>query len=296
MKRIVIVLAALAPCLLAPAAATAQNRVEQQMFLDLRTLQEQNQRLMLELNTLAQQLETVSARVDSEGAARSKGFADQQALVNSANANLAALQEKVSENKVQVQKMTQELDAIRKGVDMLTVMVTQALAQMPVAPPAESDPNAPAPEEGAEAAPPPPAAPPIMAGVPPSSRDYYERAYSDYAVGQWEMAIQGFEEYIRVFPEAPTVANAQLLIGQSYFMMGQYAEAVAAYEDVIQKHKASDSTGAVPAAYYKQGVAYEQLQQPERTVANYQLLLQEYPNSSEALLATQELKRLGVIR
>ena len=295
MKRIVIVLAALAPCLLAPAFAAAQNRVEQQMFLDLRTLQEQNQRLMLELNTLAQQLETVSARVDSEGAARSKGFADQQALVNSANANLTALQEKVSENKVQVQKMTQELDAIRKGVDMLTVMVTQALAQMPVAPPAESDPNAPAPEEGA-AAPAPPAAPPLAAGVPPSSRDYYERAYSDYAVGQWEMAIQGFEEYIRQFPEAPSAAQAQLLIGQSYFMMGRYPEAVAAYEDVIQKHKASDSTGAVPAAYYKQGVAYEQLQQPERTVANYQLLLQEYPNSSEALLATQELKRLGVIR
>ena len=294
MKRTVVVLGVLALWLAAPVSPAAQNRVEQQMFLDLRTLQEQNQRLMLELNTLSEQLKAVSARVDSEGGARSKGFADQQTLINAANANLSAVQEKISENKVQVQKMTQELDAIRKGVDMLTVMVTQALAQMPVAGPPEADPNAPAAEEGAAPAPSP--ARPVMAGVPPSSRDYYERAYSDYAVGQWEMAIQGFEEYIRQFPQAPSAAQAQLLIGQCYFMMGKYPEAVAAYEEVIRKHKASDSTGAVPAAYYKQGVAYEQVQQQERAVANYQLLLQEYPNSSEALLATQDLKRLGIVR
>lgn len=291
MKRLLILFGALGIWLWAP-AASAQNRVEQQMFLDLRTLQEQNQRLILQLNTLAEQIKAVSARVDTEAGARNKGFADQQALINAANASLSALQEKVSENKVQVQKMTQELDAIRKGVDMLTVMVTQALAQMPVAgPPEGGDSDAP---EGDAAAAPPPA--PLTASVPPSSRDYYDRAYSDYAVGQWEMAIQGFEEYIRQFPQAPSAAQAQLLIGQCYFMMGKYTDAVAAYEDVIQKYRSSDSTGAVPSAYYKQGVAYEQIKQPERAIANYQLLLQEYPNSSEALLATQDLKRLGVVQ
>ena len=286
----------LAACLWLPASAAAQNRVEQQMFLDLRTLEEQNQRLALQLNALAEQIKAVSAKVDGEANARIKGFADQQTLINGANSALSALQEKISENKVQVQKMTQELEAIRKGVDMLTVMVTQALAQMPATAPAP-DPAAAAAGAGegvaaASASQPPPSAP----GVPPSSRDYYQAAFSDYSVGQWDMAIQGFQEYLKRFPDAPSAAQAQVLIGRSYFMMGRYQDAVAAYDQVIAKYKNSDLTDAVPDAYYNEGVAYEQLNQRDKAIANYQLLRGQYPNSTAALQATQDLKRLGIIK
>jgi tol-pal system protein YbgF len=276
--------------LIAPATARAQNRVEQQMILDLRTLQEQNQRLVLMLNTLADQIKAVSAKVDTESSARSKGFADQQAQINTANASLSALQERISENKVQVQKMTQELDAVRKGVDMLTVMVTQALAQMPAsAPPA--DPNAP-PDAAAPAA----APASTSAGVPPSSRDYFERAYSDYALGQWELAIQGFQEYTKRFPTAPSAAQAQFLIGECYFMMGKYDDAVAAYQQVITNYQGSDTMQQVTDAYYKQGVAYEQLKQDDKAVKNFQLLRSQYPNSTAAIFASQDLKRLGILK
>jgi len=284
-----IVALVLASWMWTPAPAFAQNRVEQQMILDLRTLQEQNQRLLQQLGLLGEQIKAVSAKVDAESTARSKGFADQQTQINSTNANLSALQERVSENKVQVQKMTQELDAVRKGVDMLTVMVTQALAQMPAAA-APTDPNAPADASAVR----PPA--PVSGGVPPSSRDYFDRAFSDYSVGQWEMAIQGFQEYIRRFPSAPSAAQAQFLIGECYFMMGKYQDAVAAYDVVISTYKGSDAMQQVTDAYYKQGVAYEQLKQSEKAVANFQLLRKEYPNSTAALLATQDLKRLGIIK
>jgi TolA-binding protein len=49
-------------------------------------------------------------------------------------------------------------------------------------------------------------------------------------------------------------------------------------------------------AYYKQGVAYEQLKQSDKAIANFQLLRTDYPNSTAALLATQDLKRLGIIK
>jgi tol-pal system protein YbgF len=277
-----------------PASAFAQNRVEQQMFLDLRTLQEQNQRLTLQINALAEQIKAVSAKVDTEANARIKGFADQQTLINGANSGLSAVQEKISENKVQVQKMTQELEAIKKGVDMLTVMVTQALAQMPASAPAPDVANAGS-TPGANA-PPAGAAPPAASGVPASSQDYYRAAFSDYSVGQWDMAIQGFQEYLKRFPDAPSAAQAQVLIGSSYFMMGKYQDAVAAYDQVITKYKTSDTTDAVPDAYYNQGVAYEQSSQRDKAVANYQLLRSQYPNSTAALQATQDLKRLGIIK
>jgi predicted RNase H-like nuclease (RuvC/YqgF family) len=124
---------ALAAGLAVPAPALAQNRVEQQLILELRDLHEENRQLLATLNALADQVKAVNAKIDVEANARSKGFADQQTLVNNASAAISTLQERVSENKVQVQKLAQELDAAKKGIDMLTVMVTQALAQMPAA-------------------------------------------------------------------------------------------------------------------------------------------------------------------
>jgi tol-pal system protein YbgF len=166
-------------------------------------------------------------------------------------------------------------------------MVTQALAQMPASALA-TDANAP---PGA-AAPPAPAG----GGVPASSKEYYDRAFGDYTVGQWGMAVQGFQEYLKRFPDAPDAAQAQRYIGEAYFMQGKYSDAVAAYDQVIQKYKATDSSDAVPDAYYKQGVSFEQLKQRDRAIANYQLLRKEYPNSNAALQATQDLKRLGILK
>ena len=270
----------------AAALALAQNRVELQLLLDQRELHEENRQLLSVVNALADQLKTILGKIDAEANARSKGFADQQTLVNNTTAGVSALQEKVSENKVQVQKLTQELDAVKKGVDMLTVMVTQALAQMPAAPPAV-DPNAP---PGTTAPP-----PPTSAGVPASSKEYYDRAFGDYAVGQWDLAIQGFQEYLKRFPDAPDAPRAQFLIGEADFFLGKYQDAVTAYDQVIRKYKTAD-VEAVADAYYKQGVAYEQLKQRDQAEANYQLLRKEFPTSTAALQATQDLKRLGVLR
>ena len=237
---------------------------------------------MLAINTALDQLKTVSTKIDSEASARLKGFADQQLLINAANSSVNALSERVSENKVQVQKVTQELDAVKKGVDMLTVMVTQALSQMPAAPP-PVDPNAP------PGSTPPPAAPPSAGGVPASSEDYLNRAMGDYAVGQWDLAIQGFQEYLKRFPDGPSAPNAQRLIGESYFFWGKYQEAVRAYDLVVAKYKGSDQ---VPDAIYKQGVAYEQLKQRDKAIESYKLVRKDYPTSNAALQATQDLKRL----
>ncbi len=73
-------------------------------------------------------------------------------------------------------------------------------------------------------------------------------------------------------------------------------DAVSAYDQVIKKYKTVDSSDAVPDAYYKQGVSFEQLKQRDQAIANYQLLRKEYPNSNAALQASQDLKRLGILK
>ena len=268
---------------LCPGAASGQNRVEQQMFIELRQLQEQYRQLMLAVNTAIDQLKTVTTKIDNEANARTKGFADQQVLISAASSNVSALSERVSENKVQVQKVTQELDAVKKGVDMLTVMVTQALSQLPATPP-PTDPNAP---PGSS---PPPSSVPAAGGVPASSEDYFARAMADYAVGQWDLAIQGFQEYLKRFPDGPMNAKVQRTIGEANFFWGKYPDAVAAYEQVVQKYKGSEE---IPDAIYKQGVAYEQMKQRDKAIDAYKLVRKDYPASTAALQATQDLKRLA---
>ena len=76
----------------------------------------------------------------------------------------------------------------------------------------------------------PPRAQPSGSGVSPSKA--YDAAFNDYTSGQYDLAIQGFEFYIREFPTSPRAADAQLGIGNSYYALGNYKEAVTAYQKV----------------------------------------------------------------
>ena len=54
-------------------------------------------------------------------------------------------------------------------------------------------------------------------------------AFSDYAAGQWPLAIQGFETYIRAFPRSEQADDAQFYIGEAYQLDGKMREALAAF-------------------------------------------------------------------
>jgi TolA-binding protein len=280
-----VIAASLAALLLVPQRASAQNRVDQQVFLDLRAMQEQTQQLKLTVNALLEQLRTVNTRLDAEAAARSKSFADQQTLINSVNSALSTLQENVRDNKVQVQKLTQELDAIKIGISNLTTMVIQALAQVPAS--------------GTDAFAPGGAAPATPAsssgGVPPSAKDYYQPAFSDYIAGSYEMAIKGFEEVIKRFPDSPQAADAQFFIGGSYAYLRKYSEAIVAYDALVSdsKFRGNEHTAE---ALYRQGDCYEQLNQRAKAIDRYQLVRKDFPGTTAEVLATQALKRLGVLK
>ena len=89
----------------------------------------------------------------------------------------------------------------------------------------------------------------------------FDLAYSDYAAGQWALAIQGFETYLRAFPRTPQSDDAQFYIGEAYQLDGKFKEAIEAFEKVITDYPTGDR---VPDAYYKRGVVYSRAQ-PERS-------------------------------
>ena len=277
-----VILSILGLALLAPAPAAAANREHEQILADIRMLQEQNQRLQLALVTLAEALKAVTAKIDESNAATRKGFADQKLLSDTVAGDLRVLREKLDETNVRLTSLSQDVDGLRE-------IIPQA-APMPVAPVDPSDPNAAAPTPGATptgTVPPPPAAP---AGTGMTPRRLYDTAYADYTAGQWSLAVQGFETYLKTYPKSELADDAQYYVGESFSGDSKFREAVAAYERVIRDYPQSD---ILPEAWYKVGNTYERLGQPDRARTAYETAVKLFPETDAGRLSKQRLDGLN---
>lgn len=276
-----VILSVLGLALLLPAPAAAANREHEQMLADIRMLQEQNQRLQLALVTLAEALKAVTAKIDESNAATRKGFADQKLLSDTVAGDLRVLREKLDETNVRLTSLSQDVDGLRE-------IIPQA-APMPVAPVDPADPNAAAAAPGAApgtTTPPPPA--PAGTGMTP--RRLYDTAYADYTAGQWSLAVQGFETYLKTYPRSELADDAQYYVGESYSGDSKFKDAVAAYERMIRDYPQSD---ILPEAWYKVGTAYERLGQPDRARAAYETAVKLFPETDAGRLSKQRLDGLN---
>jgi tol-pal system protein YbgF len=270
----------------APGSAHAADKAQQQIMAELRMLQEQQQQLQQVLRGLTDTLKTLATRIDEQAGTSRKAFADQKLLVDGVAEGVRILREKSDDTNVRLSSMTQELEAMR-----------QTIASMPV-PSAVVPPGDPStvPPTGTGAAPgtapaqptaPPPSTPPVSV----SHQRVYDLSYADYAGGQYDLAITGFEQYIRSYPTSPLADDAQLNIGNSYYGAGKYKEAVDALQRVIANYPQGDT---LPTAYYKLGQTYERLNQVELARKAYQTFLEKFPSGAfEEQLVRQALERLN---
>ncbi len=260
--------------------ASAQNRREMQMMADIRMLQEQNQQLQValaDLNAaLKEALKVVSGRLDEQANATRKAFADQNLKVDQFASDLRVVREGVSESNVRISSLSQELEALRLSIPQYP--------QPSVAPPV-SDPASPGAPPATEPTPAPPAIGPGM-----SPQRLYDIAWADYTASQWELCISGFETYLRTFPKSDLADEAQFYIGECNFLNGKNQDAVQAYNQVIASYPRGQSVGP---AYYKRGLAFEQLGQVDRARESFEQVIKNFPDSDAARLAKQNLDRLS---
>ena len=254
----------------------AENKEHQQIMAELRMLQEQQAQLQQMIHGLGETLKVITTRMDAQGAVAQKSFADQKLLIDNLIETTRILREKADDTNVRLSSVTQELQALR-----------QTIATMP----APSVGLTPAGDPGTGA----PGAPPGSGGsVPPpnvSPTQWYERVSGDYAAGQYDLAIAGFESFIRAYPNSPQADDAQLYIGNSLFNDGKFQEAAQAYQKVISDYPKGD---AVPTAYYKLGQTYENLQQFDLARKAYETVIKTYPTVVDiATLAQNRLDALN---
>ena len=271
---------AIALCAVAFAAAAspaaASDKTHQQILAEIRMLQEQQAQLAQTLSGLAETLKTVTTKIDDQSSVARKSFADQKLLIDGISEGVRVLREKADDTNVRLSSMTQELESLR-----------QTIASMPA--PAAPAPGVTQPSDPTTGV---PAAPTVPAGPPPSvSPDKaYQAAWGDFTGGQYDLAIAGFEFYLKTFPKSVRAPEAQLNIGNSYYAMGKFNDAVAAFQKVITDYPQSDS---VPTAYYKLGLSYEGMKQIDLAKKAYETAIQRFPNAFDTQLAKQRLDALN---
>jgi tol-pal system protein YbgF len=244
------------------APARAADREHQQIMAEIRMLQEQTQQLQLVVAALGETVRAITAKIDEQAGVTRKAFADQRVVLDTVADGIRILREKVDEANVRLSTLGQEVEALRT-------------TPPPAAAAVGTEPGEPA------------GAPPSAPGVSP--KELFQMAYGDYAAGRWDLAIAGFENYLKSFPKSPLAHEAQLYIGQAHYAAGRFKEAVAAYDQVITGYPGSAS---VPQAFYKRGLAYERLGAVDRARESLQFVIKNFPDAPEALLARQALERL----
>jgi tol-pal system protein YbgF len=263
----------------------AANKEHQQMMADLRMLQLQTQALQAQLTALTDALKTVSTRLDEQAGLTRKASADAKVQVDAVAGDLRVVREKVDETNVRLSSLSQEVEALR----LAQVQVQAAAA-------AGGAPGEPAAAGGDPAAlPAAPAANPAqpVTGVPSpgmSPQRMFESARADYYAGQWGLAIQGFETYLRTFPKTDLTDDAQYYIGETQYMAHDYKQAVAAYDRLIATYPTSNT---LPDAYYKRGLALNTLGQAQPARESFEFVVKNYPDSDAGRLAQQALDRLN---
>jgi TolA-binding protein len=252
----------LASLILAAAApARAANKEHQQLMADIRMLQEQSQQLQTLIGQVGEALKAVNARLDDQTNATRKAFADQKLTIDTLSSDLRVVREKVDDNNVRIASVTQELDSLRQGV-----------SQMSAPRPTGGEPDAAA-AGGTTGAPTP------NPSVAMGPTQLYDAAYSDYTAGQWDLAVQGFESFIRSFPKSDKAADAQVKIGDAYVFENKYDKGLEAYETAIRTYPAA--AAAVAQAYYKKGLALRHVGQADKAREAFEACIAKDPNGPQ---------------
>jgi len=133
-------------------------------------------------------------------------------------------------------------------------------------------------------------APTIMPGVPsitPTSA--FNLAYNDYLNGKFELAVGGFQRFIKDFPSTSLTPNAHYWLGESYYGQKDYIRAIQSFEHVVNEYAGNEK---VPAALFKLGLSAAETGDTAKSRKYLKRVIEEYSTSEEAKLAKAKMAEI----
>ncbi len=132
--------------------------------------------------------------------------------------------------------------------------------------------------------------PTLMPGVPtitPTSA--FNLAYNDYLNGKYDLAVAGFQRFVKDFPGTSLTPNAYYWLGESAYQQKDYVRAMQSFEYLAAEYPGNEK---VPAALFKSGLAAGETGDLAKSKKNLKRVIEEFPASDEAKLAKNKLAEI----
>jgi tol-pal system protein YbgF len=257
---------------------------------------QQAQRSRVDPDALSTQIDK---RVREQAGERDRQVATLNRQVENLNDTLATLSSRIEELNTRVENLNRQVRASAPAAGAQSAMTAR--------PPTSSTtgPSTGPPAGGTTVTPPGP-----VAAVPPrpttgalQPQDIYQAAYIDFSKGSYSLAIAGFREFLRRYPDHELAGSAQYWIGEAYMSLArgfadssQSDKANESLEQAVQEFKKVQANypraDKVPTALYKEALALIDLKQPTLAQARLQYLVDNFPRAEETSLARERLSSL----
>lgn len=120
--------------------------------------------------------------------------------------------------------------------------------------------------------------------------DIYNQALGDYQRGRFDLARQGFEEYVETYPKTDLSDDALFWAAECWSAQKKPREALETLERLLKAYPQSEKA---PSAHLRKGLAHLDLGEKAQAIVQFQFVVHEYPTSDEAKSARQRLRALG---
>lgn len=286
----------------APARAHAVSKEIIELQTQVQQLLDMVQRMQSTLDTRFGVLQNLAQQTADQATQMTAAV---NALQQKLNASNDAVSGKVDTVSGQVQSLNDSVDELKTRIAKLdkTVQDLQVQLQNIQSQPAPTAPAGTAsPQSG-------PATQPVGAGQQPGEtpgvpgqgspaasqapplQESFQAAVRDYNAAHYQVAAAEFQDVVHYYPLDDLAGTAQFYLGEIAYQQQDYANAVNAYNAVLEGFSGNSKA---PAAQLHKGLALLAMNKREAGIRELRLLIQRHPQTPEATKARSKLNALGV--
>jgi TolA-binding protein len=129
------------------------------------------------------------------------------------------------------------------------------------------------------------------AGGPPAPAEtIFNNAYRDETGGKLDLALSGYADFMKFYPQDPNAGTAQFRVGEIHYTQGHMDDAVKDFDAVIERYP---NVQNAPDAYFMKGMALKQSNRKEAAATDFRALIAKFPSSPQAQQAKEQLRTMG---
>jgi TolA-binding protein len=265
----------------APAQAHAASKEIIELQTQVQQLLDMVQRLQSTLDTRFGVIQHLAEQSADDA---NRVTATVNALQQKLNAQNDATNGKLDAVSGQVQSLNDSVDELKSRLAKLDKSIQDVQSQAQSAPTAQPQGSAPAEGQTASGSGP-------MANQAPPLKETYQAGVRDYNAAKFEVAMGEFQDVLHYYPLDDLAGGAQFYLGEIAYRQQNYADAVKAYNAVLEGFPGSSKA---PAAQLRKGLALLLINKKDAGVHELRLLVQRHPQTPEAAQARTKLNSLGV--